>query len=67
MWKIANTKWPEIANTERQVDNYNLCPICGCENIIVIKDMIANTVCEVETECTKCGHLDFWSYGSYGP
>jgi len=47
-------------------DDPYVCIQCGEEggrNTIIEKDSIANTMCECETTCKKCGFKGYWAYG----
>ncbi len=46
-------------------DDCTQCPVCGGINYLTIKDKIDLIATEVETECTECGHCDFWATGFY--
>ena len=48
-------------------DDKHICVKCSGLNEIVIKDTLndGSVISECETECTKCGHKDYWGYGWY--
>jgi hypothetical protein len=46
-------------------DDYGICPACGHENAISIKDRTDGVPSEVGTRCRKCSHLDYWAFGHY--
>jgi len=48
-----------------QYHNYNFCPVCNSNNKITKEDTINHDICECETECIKCGHENYWAYGSF--
>lgn len=50
----------------KKEDNYLKCPKCGGLNSIDIVSCVDGMILqEMNTECNKCKHLDFWSYGRY--
>jgi hypothetical protein len=53
-------------SNKTEYDDCRYCNKCGeRSNELFEKDSIANTVCEYETKCTKCGFKDYWAYGFY--
>ena len=46
-------------------DNFGFCPKCDSLNDVDVKDTIDRNVCEAETTCSSCGHIDYWAYGWY--
>lgn len=49
----------------RKYDNYEYCPVCGGINHVEVVDCMEYTLLEAETECTHCGHTDYWATGYY--
>jgi len=52
-------------NDNVKYDNKNFCHICKGKNHIVVKDYVVMTICEAETTCESCGHIDYWALGWY--
>jgi hypothetical protein len=48
-----------------EYDDKNKCPKCSGLNKIKVVDSIEDAICECETTCGNCGHLDYWAYGYY--
>lgn len=47
-------------------DNQYKCPKCGSDNNIWDDDWWPHTIMlECKTECTCCGHKDYWVHGRY--
>ncbi len=48
---------------------YECCPVCNEDNEMLNQWTIdacgSPIVCEVETKCKKCGHLNHWAYGHF--
>ncbi len=41
------------------------CPRCEYEHTIKVTDRIDYYLCEADTKCYICGHIDHWAYGYY--
>ena len=49
-----------------EYDNLDLCPECNSLNDVKGKGTIdKRIICEAETKCVGCGHIDYWAYGWY--
>lgn len=50
---------------ETQYDNKDICPNCKGHNAIEVTEAQEGQIHECETQCLKCGHENYWAYGSY--
>jgi hypothetical protein len=46
-------------------DCAHTCLSCGGKNKLVKPYYELHTLHESETECTKCGHVNYWAHGWY--